>query len=275
MFCAQCGSANADDAKFCASCGKVLETAPPATPIAPPSATPPIAASTPAPPAYGGFVPPPTTSGKAVASLLCGFLFFVFPAAVAAIILGHLSLSDIRKSAGRVRGYGIAVAGLVLGYMGIAIIPLALIVAAILIPTLLRSRVAANESAAIGSLRTIDSAAISYSASYGNGYPRDLDVLSGLGTQNCDHAGLINGDLASGFRNGYIFNYQPTAGDPSRPAPKTAARGCSFPGAGGFTVTADPVRRGTTGGRSFYLDQTGIIRYETDEEATADSAPLE
>ena len=74
------------------------------------------------------------TSGKAIASLICGIFTLFFPASIAAIILGHLSLSAIRKSAGRLGGRGVAIAGLVLGYAGITLIPLILIIAAIAIP---------------------------------------------------------------------------------------------------------------------------------------------
>ncbi|MGC1167958.1 MAG: DUF4190 domain-containing protein, partial [Candidatus Acidiferrales bacterium] len=71
------------------------------------------------------------TSGKAIASLICGIFTLFLPASIAAIILGHLSLSEIRKSAGRLGGRGVASAGLVLGYAGIALIPFILIIAAI------------------------------------------------------------------------------------------------------------------------------------------------
>jgi type II secretory pathway pseudopilin PulG len=215
------------------------------------------------------------TSGKAVASLLCGFLFFAFPAAILAVILGHLSLSDIRKSAGKLTGHGIAVGGLVLGYLGLCLVPVALIVAAIAIPNLIHSRAADNQAAAVSSLRQIDSAAMSYAATYHNGYPRDLDVLAGLGTQNCDHAGLIDGALAGGFRNGYIFKYQSTGDDLAGKSQRKAGAGCAFFGADGFTVTAEPVTRGATGGRSFYMDQTGIIRSENGGTASGESAPLQ
>ena len=80
----------------------------------------------------------PTTSGLAIVSLLCGILFFIFPSAVAAIIFGHISRSDIRRSGGRKTGAGMALQGLSSGYIGVAIIPVILIIAAIAIPNLLR-----------------------------------------------------------------------------------------------------------------------------------------
>lgn len=86
------------------------------------------------------------TSGKAIASLICGIFFFILPAAIVAVILGHLSCSEIGKSLGRIRGRGLALAGLILGYFGVAFIPFILIIAAIAIPNLLRARIAANEA---------------------------------------------------------------------------------------------------------------------------------
>jgi len=72
------------------------------------------------------------TSGKAIGSLVCGLLFFFPPSAILAVIMGHLSLSEIRRSAGRLGGRGVAIAGLVLGYAGLSFIPV-LIIAAIAI----------------------------------------------------------------------------------------------------------------------------------------------
>ncbi len=272
MLCGQCGSLNWDEARFCGRCGRALQTsgATNVPPVAPRPAT------SPGPAALHPTVQQEEMSGKAVASLVCGFLFFFFPAAVAAIILGHISLADIRKSAGRLKGHGIAVGGLVLGYLGIVIIPLILIVAAIAIPNLLRSRMAANEASAVGSLRTIYEASVSYSETYKNGYPANLEVLTGTGVPSCDHAGLIGAQLASGRRNGYVFTYEPSSG-PVRESVALTLEGsdCSVRGAAGFSVTADPITRGTTGQRSFFVDQTGVIRYDSTESATADSAPLQ
>jgi hypothetical protein len=73
-------------------------------------------------------------SRKAIASLVCGCLWFLFPTAILAIVLGHLSRSDIRRSAGRLKGERMALAGLILGYAGGVIIPVLIIIAALIIP---------------------------------------------------------------------------------------------------------------------------------------------
>ena len=152
-----------------------------------------------------------STSGKAIASLICGVFVFFLPASIAAIILGHISLSDIRKSAGRLGGRGVAIAGLVLGYAGLAIIPFILIIAAIAIPNLLRAKQAANQASAVGSLRTINIAAVQYASGYENGFPSSLEALgtaSGA-LADCNHAGLLDAPLAFGQKSGYVFTYTP------------------------------------------------------------------
>ena len=56
------------------------------------------------------------------------------------------------------------------------VVAIILIIAAIAIPNLIRSKMAANEASAVGSMRTLNTAAITYSTSYG-GYPKNLTVL--------------------------------------------------------------------------------------------------
>ena len=260
MFCSLCGASNADNSQTCVRCGRSL-LAPDALAFGMPAS--------PQPPGQAH------TSGKAVASLVCGILFFFFPSAIAAIILGHLSLSEIRKSGGRLVGDGMAIAGLVLGYIGLAAIPLILIIAAIAIPNLLRARMAANEASAVGSLRAINAAAISYSATYPNGFPPSLDSLGGSGVATCDHAGLIDPMLASGQKSGYVFSYALVSHTRLAPrvSPEAAQAGCSEAGGTAYAASADPINRGVTGQRSFYTDQTGIIRFNPDGAATADSPP--
>ena len=289
MVCPRCGEANALDAKSCVECGAEL-TAPAET--APAGEPAPVSVGSPSVLGLGatrpGSVPgrppgPPTeTSGKAIASLICGIFFLIFPAAVGAIILGHLSLSDIRRASGRLKGSGMATAGLVLGYLGTFAVPFVLIIAAIAIPNLLRSRMAADEATAVGSLHTINVATITYAAMYGNGFAPDLQTLDGAGTgpASCDRAQLIDGILASGHKTGYVFSYKLEmldlrGGGQNTVSPRGVANGCTTPGSSGYMVNADPITRGTTGRRSFYTDQTGIIRWSIDGPATADSPPLD
>jgi type IV pilus assembly protein PilA len=283
MLCPRCGEANAVGVKFCVRCGSPLPAeaqVPGATPTAPPAAvggsvlglaTPRTLQPLPGRPVAG----PVENSGKAIASLICGLFMWIFPAAVAAIILGHVALSDIKRSAGRLTGRGTAIAGLVLGYAGLFFIPLILIVLAIAIPNLLRAREAANETTAIGSLRTIDVAAISYSSQYANGFPPSLAAMDGgdNGRPSCDRAQLIDRRLAFGQKDGYVFTYIPTGTQILRDDAK--AHGCTIPGSSSYEVHADPFARGTSGQRSFYTDQTGVIRAEENAPATSDSAPIE
>jgi len=85
-------------------------------------------------------------------------------------------------------------------------IPFILIVA-IAIPNLLRARMAANQASAVGSLRTIIAADLTYSSTYGNGFATSLDQLDGSrrGAASCEHALLINHALANGEKNCNIF----------------------------------------------------------------------
>ncbi|HLL76644.1 MAG TPA: prepilin-type N-terminal cleavage/methylation domain-containing protein [Pyrinomonadaceae bacterium] len=107
------------------------------------------------------------------------------------------------------------------------------IIAAIAIPNLLSSRKAANESAAIGSLRTINSAQATYLSIKGNNtnYAADLTALE---TEK-----LIDSALASKTKSGYKFDM--TGKD------------------GAYTASADPVS-GSTGTRKFTTDETGVIK---------------
>ena len=119
-----------------------------------------------------------------------------------------------------------------------------------------------------------------YATTFENGFPSSLHVLGGTTTADttCNHAALLDAPLASGRKNGYIFTYTPQFPDGATApviSPKAAAKGCTSGGASGYTVTADPVQRGTKGARGFFTDQTGVIRFSANgESATADSPPL-
>ena len=84
-------------------------------------------------PPYPPAAPAAPTSNLALASLITGVLAWVLlpiVGAIAAIITGHMAQSEIRNSAGRLTGNGLAIAGLVLGYgqLFLIVVPLCMIV---------------------------------------------------------------------------------------------------------------------------------------------------
>ncbi len=250
--CPACAIANEDAAAFCNQCGANL----PATAYVPPQ----TAAQQPA----MQQVRAPETSGLAIASLISGFLFFIFPAGVLAVVFGHVARSQIRKSAGRLKGAGIALAGLILGYAGIALVVVILLIAAFAIPNLTRPAKAANEASAVSGLRDISRAAIQYQGLY-HGYPSGLSALgpplAGNGP-DADGAGLIDRWLLSGSRNGYTFQYHPVSSHNDGVID-------------GFDVNADPITPGTTGTRHFHIDESGVIHFERSAQAGRNSPPIE
>jgi len=210
--------------------------------------------------------PQEETSGKAVASLVLGISVFLFSilTGIPAIIFGHLAKSDIRKSGGRLQGDGMALAGLILGYLSVAFIPVLLMIAAIAIPNLLRARMAANEASAVGSMRIIVTAAVTYYGRYNKGFPPDLASMGPpFGTSaDSNRADLLDGQLASGSRNGYVFTYR---------AESTSGNGAPDV----FLLTADPISSGASGIRHFFVDQTGVIRFDENGPADQHSPPLQ
>jgi type II secretory pathway pseudopilin PulG len=208
----------------------------------------------------------PTTSGKAIASLVCGILAYIIPffLAIPAIIFGHIALSDIKKSTGRLKGQGLAITGLVLGYLGVLFVPFILIIAAIAIPNLLRARMAANEASAVGSLRTYNTAMVTYASQCPNvGYPASVKNL-GPGNGDCDRANLVDFLLAgpAPMKSGYRFFYSPGAADASGHVLA-------------YTITADPITENASGSRHFFVDESGVIRLSRGAPATADSQPIQ
>ncbi|HEY6350311.1 MAG TPA: DUF4190 domain-containing protein [Candidatus Angelobacter sp.] len=185
MFCTKCGSKITEDAASCPGCGKVLRNAG----QDPPS---------PAPPGAPGSSQPQPES-KALPSLVLGILALPFSivAGIPAIILGRLSLAEIKQSSGTLTGEGMARAGLVLGCISIALVPFLLIIA---IPNLQHSKTEANQAAA-ATVRSLVDAQAAYSTTYPKaGYAPDLATL-GPGAPSCAGEGiqrnacLIDGEL--------------------------------------------------------------------------------
>ncbi len=148
----------------------------------------------------------------------------------------------------------------------VAIIPLTaivLIVAAIAIPNLLRARIVANESSAVASVRTINTAASTYQAQFHH-YPEGLGSMGSpvAGVSPEYGAGLIDNTLASGRKSGYVFTYHGI---------DTKHDGTLDD----YEVTACPERRNSTGVKCFYSDSTSVIRFSSSGPADKESVPLE
>src|ERR1700722_4278890 len=98
------------------------------------------------------------------------------------------------------------------------VVAIILIIAAIAIPSFLRSRMAANESAAVASVRTLNTAEISYNSAYPSvGYSATMAALSGTTCTPPSSAGacLIDTALAGGQRSGYSFTLTNVTGTPN------------------------------------------------------------
>jgi len=136
------------------------------------------------------------------------------------------------------------------------VVAIILIIAAIAIPNMLRARIAANESAAVGNLRTLNTAAVTYATAYPTvGYATTLLRMAGncsgiLPTSN--NACLIDNGLAqatvSPGKSGYIFIYVGTTGT--------------------YTTNADPDIPGKSGNKHFFTNEEGVVRVNMNAAAT-------
>jgi len=140
------------------------------------------------------------------------------------------------------------------------VVAIILIIAAIAIPNLLHSRMAANEAAAVGSLRTVNAACINYSTTWGIGFPVSLSSLGPGKPATAAAADLVDALVAGGTKSGYTLTY--VSGTPTNGKIST------------YTIKANPVVPGKSGGRYFFTDQSGVIRYNNAASATVTSPPI-
>ncbi len=148
------------------------------------------------------------------------------------------------------------------------VVAIILVLAALAIPSLLHSRIAANEAAAVANVRSLTTASLIYNTTYRNGYPPTLASLGGGPIPTCDQASLIDAVIAvaPSQKSGFAFEYV------GQSAEAIAAPGCGAPGFDGYLVSAVPVNPGITGVRSFCSDTPGIIHYDPTGKAPASPA---
>jgi type IV pilus assembly protein PilA len=138
------------------------------------------------------------------------------------------------------------------------VVAIILIIAAIAIPNLLRARIAANESSAVASVRTLNTAQISYNSAYPTiGFASDLNSLAGTACAPPTSASacLIDTQLASGSKSGYQFTMSGVTGSP----------------ASTYQVVATPLAPNQTGVRYFCSFADAVVRYNSAAITTCDN----
>ncbi len=221
--CVQCGFVGWSDLETCKSCGAPLSQS-----SLPRTNTP-----------YNSWDQSEgQKKGLAIASLVLGIICLVTFGllgilAIPGIIMAAVAMGRAKREPRIYGGHGMAVAGLVLSITSLASTVMIGVIAAIAVPNLLASARAANEGSAISSLRTISSAEATYQSNF-----RNFATLEELAAN-----GLIDPRLGSGTKNGYTFRLVIDSSNPEE-----------------FAVTGVPVSYGTSGRRSFYVDETFVIR---------------
>jgi type IV pilus assembly protein PilA len=138
----------------------------------------------------------------------------------------------------------------------LVVISIILIILTIAVPQMAKMQANARETGAIATLKTIYAAQVQYQSTF-NAFASNLSQLgppaSAGGTEGPQAAGLIAGSLATGNSSGYVFTL---ASSPT-----------------GYTVSAVPKTFGSTGRRTFYSDQTGVIRENWGQEPATATSP--
>jgi type IV pilus assembly protein PilA len=183
--------------------------------------------------------PQSTKDGLAIFSLVLGCIGFftlglLLMGAITGTVTGWIAMTRAKREPWRYGGRGIAIAGFVLNVAALVwVVPIG---AAIVIPNLLAARRAANEGAAISTMRTMSMAQAEHLRQFGK--YGTLDELA-------EHD-LIEHKLATGTKNGYNFAIELTTDENDLR---------------GFAITGVPITYPTTGGRSFYVDETLVVRW--------------
>ena len=230
--CVECGFVGWADIPNCKSCGAPMNQHSHSLPLAAPVSN----------VNYGQWEEPESPkTGLAIVALVLGIINFctlgiLGVGAIIGSIVGWVAMRRAKREPRLYGGHGMAIAGFVMSIVTlVSMVPIG-IIAAIAIPNLLASRRAANEGSAIYSLRQISSAQAMYQSNFGK-----FATLNELAAQN-----LIDSKLATGTKNGYRFAIELTANEDN---------------VEGYAVTGVPVTYRSTGNRSFYVDESQVLRF--------------
>jgi prepilin-type N-terminal cleavage/methylation domain-containing protein len=151
------------------------------------------------------------------------------------------------------------------------VVTIILIIAAIAIPNLIRSKMAANEASAVATLRVLNNSEVTYAMTYNSGFTGGLNVLGppAPGSQPTSlNSDLVDSNLAGledlgtnmrFVKSGYVFQYNPTG---------------IFPLISYYSFNADPQVRGSSGQRSFFTDDPLVIRANAIAQASVTDNPI-
>jgi type IV pilus assembly protein PilA len=127
------------------------------------------------------------------------------------------------------------------------VVAIILIISAIAIPSYLRSRMQANEASAVGSIRMINTSAVTYASTFVDvGFPTNMAAMGGANpcSASSTSACILEDAIAQGTKSGYSFVW---SGDGATPSVA-------------YSLTGTPLVVGGSGQRMFCTDQTGVIR---------------
>ena len=244
IVCPYCQAQNADTAIYCIRCGQATGSA----------------AAAPLP---GGALSGGQKKGLAITSLMFGILSIptlscLGVGAIVAVVCGILALVKAKNEPAVYGGKGMAIAGIVTGGLSLLLIPVIGIVSAIAIPSFLRAKVSANESAAIGDVRTVISGEAAYQSA-NDGFYDTLECLGRPSSCIPNYTGptfldpvLASGEPKSGYRRTLHLGPAADLSNASAASPTSVT---------GYAYVAVPVKTGQTGVRAFCGDARGIICY--------------
>jgi len=131
------------------------------------------------------------------------------------------------------------------------VVAIILIIAAIAIPNLIKSKLAANEAGAAGTVRTINTGEATFNSVCPQiGYSLALADMGPSGATCPGGKGIVDGVLAAGVKSGYTFAETGVPNTATPPVNDT------------FTVSATPTKIGTSGNRQFCSNQTNVIYFD-------------